>query len=41
MLYELPSSGKDLVLGMLNKDVTRRYTAKDVLRHPWVIQVPQ
>ncbi|CAN0109081.1 unnamed protein product, partial [Sphacelaria rigidula] len=26
--------GKDLVLGMLNKDVSKRYTAKDVLRHP-------
>lgn len=31
--------GKDLVLGMLNKDVTQRYKAKDVLRHPWTTQV--
>ncbi|CBN79428.1 n/a [Ectocarpus siliculosus] len=30
--------GKDLVLGMLNKDREKRYTAKAILAHPWITQ---
>lgn len=32
-------AAQDLVLGMLNKDQSRRYTAKEVLAHPWITQV--
>ncbi|CAM9376386.1 unnamed protein product [Chrysoparadoxa australica] len=30
------SDTQDIILGMLNKDVKQRYTAKQMLDHPWV-----
>lgn len=32
-------TAKELLLGMLNKDVTQRFRAKDVLRHRWITEV--
>jgi MAP kinase interacting serine/threonine kinase len=49
-VYEFPSSdwdrvsenAKDLIRHLLEHDVTMRYSAADVLRHPWITgQVPQ
>lgn len=39
---EISDSAKDLIRHLLVKDVTKRFTADDVLRHPWVLhEAPQ
>lgn len=39
---EISESAKDLIRHLLVKDVSKRFTADDVLRHPWVMhEAPQ
>ncbi|KAF5203033.1 kinase domain [Thalictrum thalictroides] len=35
--HSLSSSAKDLLRNMLCKDVSRRFSAEQVLRHPWIV----